>query len=338
MSIDVPPKLRSVDLPYTIRIHGVTEEMFDELVDEDMKAELFDGVMIVHSPATLEHDDVTAFVRTLMDLYSEEEGLGKVFGPDSLVHLATCRKFGPDGYFVPKNRVPERGEKEFEGAPALVLETLSPSNRDYDLRDKREAYREAGVKEIWFVDPKNEQILIDRKRGKRYREEVVATGRAASDVLEGFWIDVAWLWADPRPKKTTCLRDPGRVKAPRREPNTGLRARDAVQCALVPVGTSGGQSGTTPLSLATSSQRYSSPPSRAVPNATRSRRYVTSAVREEQPAQPDGVCDHATGDEAGEPDGNPVALRRPAAERDRECLSHVRLPPDRPARGKAPIR
>ncbi len=204
--IEVPSRLRSVDLPYTLRIHGVTEEMFDDLMDEDMKAELFDGVLIVHSPATLEHDDVTGFVRGLMDFYADERELGKVYGPDSLVHLATCRKFGPDGYFVLQGRVPTRDEKQFEGAPDLVLETLSPSNRDYDLHDKREAYRNAGVREIWFVDPKNQQILIDRRRGRRYREEVVTGGRAASDVLNGFWIDVGWLWADPRPKKTACLR------------------------------------------------------------------------------------------------------------------------------------
>jgi Uma2 family endonuclease len=195
-----------IDLPYTIRVHGVTEEMFDELVDDDTKAELIDGVMIVHSPATIEHDDVTGFVRALMDLFTEEKGLGKVLGPDSLVHLATCRRFGPDGYFVRKGRVPKRRDKQFEGAPDLVLETLSPSNRDIDLDDKRPAYREAGVQEIWFVDPKNQQVIIDRKRGKRYREQVTATGRVSSDVLDGFWIDVDWLWADPLPRKVDCLR------------------------------------------------------------------------------------------------------------------------------------
>ncbi|MCI0457669.1 MAG: Uma2 family endonuclease [Gemmataceae bacterium] len=202
---EILDRLRTVDLPYTISIHGVTEELFNELVDEDTKAELLDGVMIVHSPASRQHDRATAFVRGLMDFYAEETELGEVSGSDSIVHLATCRKFAPDGYFVQTDRLPEEEEPEFEGAPDLVLETLSPSNRDFDLTDKRDAYREAGVREIWFVDPQNQQIIIDRKRGKRYREEVITQGRAISVVLKGFWIDVGWLWTRPGPTKKACL-------------------------------------------------------------------------------------------------------------------------------------
>ncbi len=199
--------MRTIDLPYTIHIHGVTEEMFDEMVDEDTKAELLDGVMIVHSPATLEHDRASGFLRGLMDFYVGTKRLGEVLGPDSLVHLASCRRFGPDGYFVRKSRVPGREQREFEGAPDLVMETLSPSNRDIDLEDKRPAYREAGVKEIWFLDTENHRVIIDRKHGKRYREQVATTGKVVSGVLDGFWIDAGWLWADPLPDKLECLHE-----------------------------------------------------------------------------------------------------------------------------------
>src|SRR5262249_27751404 len=157
-------RLRTIDLPYTIRLYGVTEEIFDELVDEDTRAELLDGVMIVHSPATRPHDRATRFLGGLMDWYVDEKGLGEVSGPDSLVHLATCRRFAPDAYFVRTSRLPEPEVEEFEGAPDLVLETLSPSNRDFDLEDKRPAYREAGVREIWFVDPQKQQVIVDRRR------------------------------------------------------------------------------------------------------------------------------------------------------------------------------
>jgi Uma2 family endonuclease len=198
--------LRSIDLPYTLRIHGVTEEMYDELTDEDTKAELIDGVLIVHSPASIDHDRFGKFLGGLMDFYAGARGLGEVLGPDSVVHLATCRKFCPDAYFVRTERVPEPNEQEFEGAPDLVVETLSPSNRSVDLNEKRPAYREAGVKEIWFIDPANEELIIDRKRGKRYREQVVASGKVTSDALKGFWIEAEWLWEKPLPDKLQCLQ------------------------------------------------------------------------------------------------------------------------------------
>jgi Uma2 family endonuclease len=199
--------LRTVDLPYEVRFFGVTEEMFDDLVDEDMKAELLDGVMIVHSPASTLHDDVSGFLRPLMRLYAEERELGKVWGPDALVHLATCRRFGPDLFFIEQRRVPRRRPPQFEGAPDLALEVLSPSNRAYDLDEKRPAYRAAGVREIWLVDPDEREVTVDRRRGAGYTTKTFRRGKVASRVLGGFWLDAAWLWADPLPKVLPCLRE-----------------------------------------------------------------------------------------------------------------------------------
>src|SRR5437667_10579555 len=99
--------MRTVDLPYTLRLYGVTEEMFDELVDEDTRAELLDGVMIVHSPASPRHNRIAGFLRDLGNRYAEARELGEVFGPDDLVHLATCRRFAPDGFFLAAEHVPD---------------------------------------------------------------------------------------------------------------------------------------------------------------------------------------------------------------------------------------
>jgi Uma2 family endonuclease len=196
--------LRSLDLPYTLRLYEVSEELFDELVDEDTKAELIDGVMIVHSPASPKHNRIATFLRHLMDIYVQERGRGGVFGPDDLLHLATCRKFMPDGFFL-KNVPRPLPAKEFVGTPNLVIEVLSPSNRDVDLKDKRPAYQEAGVSEIWFIDPVHELLIIDRKRGRRYATLEVSTGKVTSTVVKGFWIEVEWLWRTPTPKMLACL-------------------------------------------------------------------------------------------------------------------------------------
>jgi Uma2 family endonuclease len=198
--------LETLNLPYLVRVFGVTGEMFDELTDEDTKAELFDGVMIVHSPASTLHDDVGGFLRALMRFYTETKKLGKVWGPDMIVRVAPRRRFAPDLLFIAKGRVPRPRPKQFEGAPDLALEVRSPSNRDYDLDDKRPAYREAGVREIWLVDPDEQEITVDRWRGADYATKTYRRGKVASRVVAGFWIDAAWLWADPLPDLPDCLR------------------------------------------------------------------------------------------------------------------------------------
>jgi Uma2 family endonuclease len=200
-------RLAMVDVPYTIRLYGITDEMFDEMVDEDTKAELIDGVMIVHSPASLRHDNVAGFLRTLMRCYTAEKDLGLVLGPDGLVRIKKGRRVGADLCFLAKDRVPQPLPKEYKGVPDLFLEVLSPSNRDDDLDEKRPIYRDAGVKEIWFVDPDEQQIILDRRRGRRYITKAIHTGRVESAVVRGFWIETDWLWSDPLPNEMQCLRN-----------------------------------------------------------------------------------------------------------------------------------
>ncbi len=205
--VEVKFGLRTVDLPYTIRLYGVTDEMFDEMVDEDTKAELIDGVMIVHSPASLRHDDVAGFLRTLMRCYTADKELGLVLGPDGLARIKKTHRVGADIFFLAQDRVPKPLPKEYKGVPDLFVEVLSPSNRDYDLQDKRSYYREAGVKEMWFVDPEEQQIIVDRRRGRRYGSRTISTGRLESTVIKDFWIEAAWLWTDPLPNVMQCLRN-----------------------------------------------------------------------------------------------------------------------------------
>jgi Uma2 family endonuclease len=199
--------LKTVDRAYTVRIPNVSEREFDELVDEGTRAELIDGVMVVHSPASPRHDDVAGFLRSLMRFYAAARRQGKVLGPDSLVHLATCRKFAPDAFLLVQRRVPRRlPRKQFEGTPDLIVEVLSPSNRADDLGDKRPAYREAGVRELWLVDLAAGEIIADRRHGKSYTTTAVSHGPVRSEVLEGFWIEAAWLWTEPLPNEMDCLQ------------------------------------------------------------------------------------------------------------------------------------
>ncbi len=200
--------LRTVDLPFMVQLPDVTDEMFDELVDEDTKAELIDGVMFVHSPASMRHDEVGHFFRTLLGCFVRRRKLGSVFGPDSLVRLAPRRRFGPDMYFLSRGRLARgRRPREFNGVPELIGEVLSPSNRRHDLEVKRPVYREAGVREIWLIDPQRQQVSVDRRRGRRYTTTTRREGRLESKVLPGFWIDVGWLWQDELPDELDCLRE-----------------------------------------------------------------------------------------------------------------------------------
>ena len=57
-------------------------------------------------------------------------------------------------------------EQGCNGAPALVVEILSPSNKHY--QDKINSYMAAGVKEFWIIDPKLQTVFLYLRKGKEY--------------------------------------------------------------------------------------------------------------------------------------------------------------------------
>ena len=50
--------------------------------------------------------------------------------------------------------------KRCVGAPDWVIEILSPSNENLDMKKKMFLYRNSGVREYWIVDPEDENVLV----------------------------------------------------------------------------------------------------------------------------------------------------------------------------------
>lgn len=141
----------------------------------------------MRSPASLQHEDAGNFLGGLMRFYAKAKSLGLMIASgNGIVHLSAGRKLAPDGFFIRTERVPSPQPKQYDGAPDLVLEVLSPSNRNDDLIDKHKIYREVGIAEIWFVDNKYKQIIVDRKQADGYAENIVTEGKFTSNAIEGF--------------------------------------------------------------------------------------------------------------------------------------------------------
>jgi len=200
-------KLKEViEPPYLIRKFGVSEEEYDILIDEDTKADLFDGTLIIHSPASTRHESIFIFLAFLMHGYADQKQLGKVLGPRATMHIAHRRKFEPDILFVRKERLELLKEKELEGAADMVVEILSPWTRDYDLREKRQVYHEAGIDEIWFVDDEEQEIVVDRRHGEKYSTNTITSGKVKSEVMPGFFVQAEWFREEILPNSLSCLQ------------------------------------------------------------------------------------------------------------------------------------
>ena len=98
----------------------------------------------------------------------------------------------PDG----QARIVPRG---VEGAPDLVVEVISPSNRAHDVRRKRVLYARAGIREYWLIDPQRRSLEILALDGDAYAVASFATGedQPFSPLLGRLPFSVEPLFPDP---------------------------------------------------------------------------------------------------------------------------------------------
>jgi Uma2 family endonuclease len=139
-----------VDHPCLVKVDGFTEDQYDAITNEDTAFELLDGFLIMHSPASIEHEVTFAFLLRLLGDYVELHELGRVLGSRAVLHLRKGRKVEPDLMFLSRQREVSRRQKEIDGTADLVVELLSGSTRAYDLGEKRLAYKQARTPELWF--------------------------------------------------------------------------------------------------------------------------------------------------------------------------------------------
>jgi Uma2 family endonuclease len=185
--------------PYVVRLGGWTLERYLEEAPEHLVWEFVRGEVVVHSPATAEHQDVVGFLYRLLAGYCEATGWGKVLTGPAAVRILPDVVREPDIFVLPPEEVPKAKGTPLDVRPALVVEVMSPSTRTIDLKEKVEDYALAQIPEYWAVDIEKRELLIHRLEGKMFTVERLTSGKAESRAVPGFWVEAGWLFQEPLP-------------------------------------------------------------------------------------------------------------------------------------------
>ena len=137
-----------------------TADEYFALPDGDRK-ELIDGVFYDMATPSRTHQKILGELylafRNCIDTQAKD---CEVYFAPAAVRLDCDDKtmVEPDLFVIcsPENYL----EREYYGAPDLIVEILSPSTRSKDMFIKLNKYRFAGVREYWVVDPKEKQIHV----------------------------------------------------------------------------------------------------------------------------------------------------------------------------------
>jgi Uma2 family endonuclease len=196
--------LRSLRPPFLLHHYDATPQDYELVTDEDLKCEYVDGELIVHSPASLEHEELVLFVGALLREFIVPRRLGRVFGSNAVMQLGQ-RRFSPDVSVLLASHSGRIRERRVVGPMDLVVEVISGSTRGYDTETKVPAYREGRVGEIWLVDAERRQFTVHASTGEDYVTRVLTAGAWSSLAVPGLRIDLDCLWQDPLPSIAECL-------------------------------------------------------------------------------------------------------------------------------------
>jgi Uma2 family endonuclease len=144
-----------------------TRLTYDDLVripDDGKRHEIIDGVHYVTPSPVLRHQQLLGRLHLAIGLFLQDHpGIGQVFLSPLDTVFSPWDVVEPDLLFVAADQLEILTEPNIQGAPALVVEILSPSTRKRDVGIKRRLFDRGGVREYWVVDPKALDVTVYRR-------------------------------------------------------------------------------------------------------------------------------------------------------------------------------
>ena len=129
-------------------------------VPEGVRVELIDGRIYYQAASNRIHQKVLNVINNMIYNYTRSRnGLCEVYPAPFAVKLYEDREtiVEPDiSVICDQEKLTDRG---CNGAPDWIIEVVSPGNPENDYIRKLNLYKDAGVREYWFVNPGNKRYL-----------------------------------------------------------------------------------------------------------------------------------------------------------------------------------
>ena len=187
-------------------------ERYVALFPDGMKGDLIDGHAIIDMSTSVLHERLFRFLLTVLHVYTEEKGLGEVFGSRTTMRVDDENGYEPDVLFIRADRLGILDVKDAKAPVDLAVEIVSPSSGKRDRETKFEGYERVGVPEYWLIDPVRREASFYRldgepyRPGGAYRAAPLTGGVYESGAVEGFRLDPQALFQDPLPSAFALLR------------------------------------------------------------------------------------------------------------------------------------
>lgn len=178
---------------------GTVEDVVRLNDHEDRLCELIDGVLVEKAMGFIESWLASRIV-TLLNNYLASNSIGIAAGADGMMQIMPDQVRIPDAAFVSWANLENSGFPEEAAplmAPDLAVEVISPGNTQREMERKLEEYFEAGVRLVWYVEPREKKVTVYTRP-----DAAVVLGEAdqltGGEVLPGLVIELKELFAAPK--------------------------------------------------------------------------------------------------------------------------------------------
>jgi Uma2 family endonuclease len=179
----------------TITKHWTYDDLC-QLPDDGKRYEILEGELYeLPGPLSVHWQLVMRLIMAIGN-FVQEHRLGIIATAPADIRLSSDTVVQPDIFFISEARTHIIDRPGVDGAPDLVVEILSPSNREHDLVRKFAIYARYGIREYWIVDPDEQTLRVYALSDGQYALHEYEGGLARSVVLAGLTVDVAALFAD----------------------------------------------------------------------------------------------------------------------------------------------
>jgi Uma2 family endonuclease len=168
-----------------------TEEDYLEL-ETNRLIEFSHGHVEVLPMPSVPHQLIVRMLFRVLENFVMEHNLGEVLFAPISVQLWPGKYREPDVVFI-STAQRERITQQYLIGANLVMEVISPVDRNRDVVKKRREYAQAGISEYWLVDPEQHTITVLILDGAHYVEHGVFEqgDQATSRLLAGFMVEVS---------------------------------------------------------------------------------------------------------------------------------------------------
>jgi Uma2 family endonuclease len=177
---------------------GLTAKDLEKVQQQlpNYRMELVDGDIIVMSPSGYESDEVALEIGRQLANWVRPRRLGRVAGSSGGFKLPNASEDvrAPDASFIRAERMRRTTEDFARLVPDLMVEVMSKTDSESNLRAKIQTFLQLGTQVGILVDPRTHKVEVHRSG-----QEPIVFGDGdvlmVPDLLPGWEMEVASIWA-----------------------------------------------------------------------------------------------------------------------------------------------